>query len=58
MGPHHDPELAVVDLAVPVLVHRLDHLVNLLVGDLPWQVCQHELELVGRDAAYKGRENV
>ena len=25
-GAHHDPELAVADLPVPVFVHRLNHL--------------------------------
>ena len=34
MRPHHHPELAVVDLPVPVLVHRVDHLVDLLVRHL------------------------
>ena len=34
VGAHHHPELAVVDLPVPVLVHRVDHLVDLLVRHL------------------------
>ena len=34
MRLHHHPELAVVDLPVPVLVHRVDHLVDLLVRHL------------------------
>ena len=34
MRPHHHPKLAVADLPVPVLVHRVDHLVDLLVRHL------------------------
>ena len=51
LGADHDAELLVVDLAVAVLVDRLDHLVDLLVRHLARQVRQHELELVRRDAA-------
>ena len=32
---HHDPELGEADLAVPVLVHGVNHLIDLLVGHLP-----------------------
>ena len=33
-GAEHDSELAVADLAVPVLVHDADHLIYLLLRDL------------------------
>ena len=33
-SPHHHPKLTVADLPVPVLVHRVDHLVDLLVRHL------------------------
>ncbi len=55
LGPNHDPELLVVDLAVAVLVDGLDHLVDLLVGDLAGKVGEHKLELVSSDAACVGR---
>ena len=35
--PQHDPELGVADLAVSVLVHDADHLLNLLRGNLAWK---------------------
>ena len=50
VSTHHHPELAVVDLPVPVLVHRPDHLVDLLVRHLARQVGQDELELLRGDA--------
>ena len=50
VSTHHHPELAVVDLPVPVLVHRADHLVDLLVRHLARQVGQDELELLRGDA--------
>ena len=50
VGSHHHTELAVVDLPVPVLVHRPDHLVDLLVRHLARQVGQDKLELLGGDA--------
>ena len=64
MRPHPHPELAVADLPVPVLVHRVDHLVDLLVrhlqessivlffstAHLARQVGHDELELLGGDA--------
>ena len=43
MRLHHHPELAVVDLPVPVLVHRVNHLVDLLVshlGSVFLHICQ------------------
>ena len=40
VSPHHHPELAVVDLPVPVLVHRADHLVDLLVRHLSWETME------------------
>ena len=43
VSPHHHPELAVVDLPVPVLVHRPDHLVNLLVRHLSVKTCHDEV---------------
>ena len=51
VSTHHHPELAVVDLPVPVLVHRPDHLVDLLVRHLARQVGQDKLELLRGDAA-------
>ena len=42
--PQHDPELGVADLAVLVPVHRVDHLVYLLVGHLPRHVHHYEPE--------------
>ena len=50
VSSHHHPELAVVDLPVPVLVHRPDHLVDLLVRHLARQVGQDKLELLCSDA--------
>ena len=46
-----EPEFRKADFAVPVPVDRFNHLVNLLVGHLPWKVLQHKLHLMGRDAA-------
>ena len=46
-----EPEFRKADFAVPVSVDRFNHLVNLLVGHLPWKVLQDKLHLVGRDAA-------
>ena len=51
VSSHHHTELAVVDLPVPVLVHRPDHLVDLLVRHLARQVGQDKLELLRGDAA-------
>lgn len=48
---NHDPEFLVIDFAISILVHSLDHLVNLLVGhSLIWHVGQDELELLSCDA--------
>ena len=33
-SPHHHAKLTVADFPVPILVHRVDHLVNLLVRHL------------------------
>ena len=56
LGPDHDAELLVVDLAVAVLVDGADHLVDLLVGHaLVRDVGEDELELFRCDAAWKLR---
>ena len=52
-GADHHPELLVVYLAIAVLVHRLDHLVDLLVGDLAGQVGQDKLELLCCDTTWR-----
>ena len=33
-SPHHHAKLTVADFPVPILVHRVDHLVDLLVRHL------------------------
>ena len=59
---HNLPELRVGDLAVSVLVHGVDHLVYLLVSDLPRQVHQGKLHLLRWNTALvilaKGPERV
>ncbi len=50
-GPDHHPKLLIVDFSIAVFIDRLDHFVDLFVRDFSRQVGQHELELVGRDAA-------
>ena len=54
-GAHHDPELRVVDLAVPVLVHRPDHLVYLLVGHLNPPPCTMLGSTDGASLTFPGR---
>ena len=50
---HHDTELGEANLAVPVLVHGVNHLIDLLVGHLPREVHQDKLHLVSGDTAWR-----
>ena len=55
VSSHHHPELAVVDLPVPVLVHRPDHLVDLLVGHLNPPPCTMLGSTDGASLTFPGR---
>ena len=45
--PGHFQKLQVVDLAILVLINALQHLVQLLIGEIVAEVLDHLLQLVG-----------
>ena len=52
-SPHHHAKLTVADFPVPILVHRVDHLVNLLVRHLNvirhWKMgSKYQLGVIGQ----------